>query len=1122
MDDWQNKIDNVFKELKDFQNETVDFAYEKLKVNGRYLVADEVGLGKTKIAKGIIAKAMQEYINQQRKTPYRIFYVCSNQALASQNLKDLNIFKNERFANPELNRLIFLAKNRDNAQKFILSSLTPSTSFKITYGTGHRDERRLIYTVLTKNIEFGNKDIQRGLKWLLIGDVTNWKDWEDKVISYQKEFWDNIIKGIPEKYIEKLKEKPIGNEFKECIAEVTDNEKKPKNLFELVMLYCEKLSNKNDISIVKSEYRARNRTIIYLRKLLIEVSLENLQADLFILDEFQRFKELVGMGQKDSETSLLAKKVFSIPGAKCLMLSATPFKLYTTQFDELQNENHYTDLIDLLKFLFYDQETPIAQFEALRKIFFKNLKNIHLHYSEPDSIKQQIEELYKQVLCRTEKIIVSKDKNSLYDSIDTPDLETQSVDLENFIQTDRSFQKLINEHGQKINYSIDYNKSVAYPLSFMEGYKSKKKFNEFLERKPREGQSLLKDYKKAWIDLNLIQRYKFSKYPNGKLRRLLAESVEKDELWKLLWLPPSQPYYPGMGVFSEKKNLSKILIFSRWVMVPKMIAGLVSYEVERLSIGDKKYFSEINAKYSVLSRNKIAEEEFTKEGQSKERRKPLPILRLQLKRKEASSLRSFTLLYPSKTLVDLACISKNISNQRSYKELREELIVNVTELLKPIKERISVDSLMDKNWYWAAPVILDRLYNYEIYKIWFKNILRHPITLRELKKDIKQNKSVIEHLQVLTEVFDNTASLLPLGAMPNDLEKVLVDIALGSPANCVLKCFEMHFLDKIPYHELLDSALGLSYDFLLLFDKPESIAAVQINEADKDKRFNENKDTKEIYWNFVLRYCIDGNFQAIMDEYCHMLISKCHSLSELANAISSGINIRTSNVKIEGLKNSNSNELETKLLRCHYAVSFGNQNMEEESGRARANDVISNFNSPFRPFVLASTSLGQEGLDFHYYCRKIMHWNLPYNPVELEQREGRINRFKGLVIRQNIASKYKSELSDFKDVWEELFQIAEEIECKREGNPEIVPYWHTETHEGIKIERMVPLLPFSKDASRYQELITVLAMYRLTFGQPRQEELIKAFKNAGINSDNLSTFYDRYIINLSPIKFKPK
>lgn len=1119
MNDWLNKIEDVFKELKDFQNETVDFAYEKLKVNGRYLVADEVGLGKTKIAKGIIAKAMQEYIKQQRETPYRIFYICSNQALASQNLKDLNIFKNDRFANPDLNRLIFLAKNRDNGQKFVLSSLTPSTSFKITSGTGHQDERKLIYTVLAKTAEFKEKVILRGLQWLLIGDVTDGDDWRDRLHRYQQEYEKDIIKGVPEKYIEKLRNTSVKNGFSDCLIEVSDTEIEPENLLELVLTYCEKLSGKRRTTRVKEDFWARNKTLIHLRKLLIEVSLENLKADLFILDEFQRFKELVGMGQKDSETSLLAKKVFSIPGAKCLMLSATPFKLYTTRFDELQNENHYFDLVDLLKFLFHDQDAPIKQFEALRKIFFKNLKNVSLHNQEPDTTKQQIEEIYKQVLCRTEKIIVSKDKNSLFLSKDEPDMDTQSIDLDNFIQTDRTFQKLIIDHKQKINYSIDYNKSVAYPLSFMEGYKSKKKFNEFLDRNPKSGISLLKDHRGAWLDLNLIQQYKLSKFPNGKLRRLLTESVEHDELWKLLWLPPSQPYYPGMGVYYEKKNLSKILIFSRWVMVPKMIAGLVSYEVERLSIGNKKLFPDLNAKYSVRSRNINSEKDSTK-GQ--DRRKPYPILRLQLKNKQASSARSFTLLYPSKTLSELTNVSENIKDKLAYKELRENLIIKVRELFMPLKEKIGIDSQIDKNWYWAAPIMLDKLYNNEIYKTWFQNIFKHPITTRELKQGAKLNRAVIEHLKLLADVFNNTSEIFPLGAMPNDLEKILIDIALGSPANCVLKCFVGPFKDKVSYREILDSSLGLAYDYLLLFDKPESIAAVQINEAGKDKRTKENRDAKEIHWNLVLRYCIDGNLQAVMDEYCHMLISKNHSLPELTNAISSGLNLRTSTVKVEGLKNSNLTELETKSLRCHYAVSFGNQNMEEESGRARANDVISNFNSPFRPFVLASTSLGQEGLDFHYYCRKIMHWNLPYNPVELEQREGRINRFKGLVIRQNIASKYNSALLKFNDVWEDLFKIAEEIECKKEGNPEIVPYWHTETKEGLKIERIVPLLPFSRDASRYQELITVLAMYRLTFGQPRQEELIKTFKNAGINTDNLSEFYKRYIINLSPIKFKPK
>ena len=36
----------------------------------------------------------------------------------------------------------------------------------------------------------------------------------------------------------------------------------------------------------------------------------------------------------------------------------------------------------------------------------------------------------------------------------------------------------------------------------------------------------------------------------------------------------------------------------------------------------------------------------------------------------------------------------------------------------------------------------------------------------------------------------------------------------------------------------------------------------------------------------------------------------------------------------------------------------------------------------------------------------ILEWNPPGNPTDLEQREGRINRFMCLAIRQNVADKY--------------------------------------------------------------------------------------------------------------------
>src|SRR5262249_35248933 len=54
--------DEVCRSLRDFQRATVEYAYRRLYLDpdrvDRFLVADEVGLGKTWVAKGVIAKAV--------------------------------------------------------------------------------------------------------------------------------------------------------------------------------------------------------------------------------------------------------------------------------------------------------------------------------------------------------------------------------------------------------------------------------------------------------------------------------------------------------------------------------------------------------------------------------------------------------------------------------------------------------------------------------------------------------------------------------------------------------------------------------------------------------------------------------------------------------------------------------------------------------------------------------------------------------------------------------------------------------------------------------------------------------------------------------------------------------
>src|SRR5699024_8032152 len=93
---------------------------------------------------------------------------------------------------------------------------------------------------------------------------------------------------------------------------------------------------------------------------------------------------------------------------------------------------------------------------------------------------------------------------------------------------------------------------------------------------------------------------------------------------------------------------------------------------------------------------------------------------------------------------------------------------------------------------------------------------------------------------------------------------------------------------------------------------------------------------------------------------------------------------------------------EERHVNSHLAARFGRAQTQDQAAEREAS-VRQSFNSPFWPFVLASTSVGQEGLDFHTYSHAVVHWNLPSNPVDLEQREGRVHRYKGHAVRKNVA-----------------------------------------------------------------------------------------------------------------------
>ena len=146
------------EELKDFQRATVERCC-KLYTNGqsRILVADEVGLGKTLIAKGVIARLA----NLQRGKGgelFKVLYICSNSDIASQNIRKLKIHEGITVDGVTDTRLsmqhlkIFEQENDEKVKEnyIQLIPLTPATSFNVTRGSGSVAERALMFAILRR------------------------------------------------------------------------------------------------------------------------------------------------------------------------------------------------------------------------------------------------------------------------------------------------------------------------------------------------------------------------------------------------------------------------------------------------------------------------------------------------------------------------------------------------------------------------------------------------------------------------------------------------------------------------------------------------------------------------------------------------------------------------------------------------------------------------------------------------------------------------------------------------------------------------------------------------------------------------------------------------------------
>lgn len=1102
-------VERSLAALKDFQRATVKVVYDNLFKNGqqRMLVADEVGLGKTIVAKGVIACRIKEKIESGDNTPLKVTYICSNQVIAHENVGKLDIYPDRQSHDEFASRLTYLAfePRLDEKRLLQLNTLTPGTSFNKGRSTGQQRERRILYSLLMWDEQLRNYG--KALSAMLRANVQKAASvWFEELESEKHLPCGYAVRpccyGRFHMAIKKRKLKYVQSPLFEYLGIF-----KSISLYDAVVEFCKLLTLKNF-----GQYRAGSDYLVReLKDTLSEVCVDYIDADIYILDEFQRFKELVNR-ESESEASDIARRIFGKQEARILLLSATPFKAYTGDSPWESGEEHYKEFRTILGFLFDGREASLNDYEEHRQALFKQLLELGAEAGEIDtSHRDKVQNILRRAMCRTERLSVSDDFNAMtVDKWQSQPLQVSSGDIQNFIATD-NVVRYLNESEERaiqpLHAPVEFCKSAPFPLSFLDDYKLKHQIRA--RKQEPEVEAQLRANPAAWIDHRDVNRYALEFVGEGaisnnaKLTQVLDEVLGNNGE-QLLWIPPSLPCYPLGGVFAGSIGFSKTLIFSAWLMVPRMLASLISYEVERRTIGNEESMD-------------AQEQQDRKYFHAKsERRHPIPQLVFSQKKTDAgesaNNMSNFALLYPSQTLAGLFDPDAELLKKRSLVEIRAEIIAKLDHMIGAAElQRLGSSSGEADRWYWAAPLLLDR---------------RTPSVANDLKEWLKcvkesddswffgsksedspqkeDSSSKEKHFEELVRCFENPLEA-GLGPLPSNLSEVLADMAIASPAITALRSVSNYFDDDYYFRTLF--AFDIANEFLSLFNKPESIAAVRLS------------TNRAVYWQRVLEYCVDGGLQSVLDEFFHVMRADCPTIWDLFHRLVDSMNLGTASIKVDDLKSFLNGK--RRNMRCHYAVDLGNQRVETDDGKNRIKGIRKNFNSPFRPFVLATTSIGQEGLDFHTYCRKIVHWNLPTNPIDLEQREGRINRFKGLVIRQQIAAKYGGLLSEglLKNlrVWDALFEVADDHERKGTGKCELIPFWHVEADQ-YQIERIIPFYPFSRDRAKLSKLLKTLALYRLAFGQPRQAELVEHLLT-NVTESRIAEIRDKLMIDLSPINY---
>ena len=556
-------------EPKPFQSATIDAAIRAFRArtgSRRFLVADEVGLGKTIVASGII-----ERMSARRSTPIRVFYVCSNLAIATQNLARLVSFLPDTERNcaiAKVDRPSLMPTREPPAHGAVqVFSLTPDTALpsrRRRRREGRVEERALGLALLNELLPETIPGLYRALR-VNVGS--------QRFSGWVRHYRSAIRNG-------NIADRSFRSAFRKALRielRLEPGQHLPPRIRALL------------------NPRDRLQLVAAVRSALAIAALEQVRPDLVIFDEFQRFRDLLeespdtqdeaqgetdtpATGDADASRVLRAIRGDGMdhrPGL--LLLSATPYAPYRGRREGAAYATAATDFFVLVEFLYGGGQKGRKASQRAKSLFEtvgEELRKGAPLSDRAQSARADLTALLTRVMSRTERPRKAIDDGTQNGSDGVCEAPLLPADISIFRHLTECLRS--DDHG----WAVPLWQSVPLPMQTLGS-----RYQAWRNSQPIPARPEIVLTPDARRHLRTT-----GPWPHPRLRALLEE-MPLQQL-ALPWVAPSLPWWSLGEAWKNDKRMpvidGKLLVFSRFRAVPVALSGLVSYALEARLLGQRR------------------------------------------------------------------------------------------------------------------------------------------------------------------------------------------------------------------------------------------------------------------------------------------------------------------------------------------------------------------------------------------------------------------------------------------------------------------------------------------------------------------------------------------------------